>query len=179
MITSIHWISVHKIVAVMGTYLQLRSAYRTFPNLKSPNFSSHFRLWVSFVRMMNLFVIASETDLWRNFRSYFSIVISNLFLADVTSGIDFFIAKHIIGFFLLECLFLADWGVVSIEVVVCRFQPIGIIHADLSNFYALYAGWTKNSFLSPMTSLSVILRFQLEILLYEKWLSVLPVCFSA
>lgn len=117
---------------------------------------------------MNLFVIAPETDLWRNFRLYFSMVNSNLFLTYVPSGIDFFIAKHIVRFFFLECLFLADRGIVSIEVVVCRFKPIRVIYADLPNSHHLYAGWTKNSFLSPMISLSVILRFQLDILLYEK-----------
>ena len=158
---------------MQGADLQLRSADRAIANLKSPHFSSHFRSLVSLVPLMNLFVIALEANLWRNFRSYFSMLCSNLLLTYVTSGIDFFITEDVIGLFFLDCLLPANGVVVSIEVVVCRFKPIRIIHADLSNSHDLYAGWTKNYFLSLMTSLSMIFRFQLDILLLGKRLSLI------
>lgn len=145
--------------------LQLRSSDEAVSNLNAADLASHFRLRASFVRMVDFFVVALETDFGCDFRSDFSGMSCNFCLALVTNWIILLVSKDIESLFLLDCFLFANWRIGSIEVMVSRFEPVGVISADLAISVGRYAGWTRNYFLSLMTSLSKIFRFQFETLL--------------
>lgn len=72
-------------------------------------------------------MIALISDFCSHLRLYFRRVESSLFLTLVADSLHLFIPEDVIALLLLQGFLLAHGCIVTIEVMVCRLDPVRII----------------------------------------------------